>query len=511
MTLPHNGYRLPNGPTSYPHPVPLASPHGGVTRGSGRPPQAFGQPQDHAASDELDPRAVREIRESVAARLERVAAGETHLDTPLSAEEQQTRMRAYVAEDVASWVQRRATAGQAPLSVEAERRLTRAVVAALSGLGALEELLEREDVENIHVHGCDRVLLELADGSIEPWPHPVADTDAELVEMLAAMFARQGQTSREFNAGRPLGNLRIGAGGPLGARVAAVMEVSDRPRVAIRRHRLVDVTLDDLVANGTLDPVIASFLRAAVRAGCNVIVSGGPAAGKTTLLRALCTEIPNYEHVVTVEEEYELGLHIGARPLVTPLEARPANSEGIGEITLDDLLKQTLRHSPSRVIVGEVRAGEVTAMLRALGNGATGGMCTLHATNASAVFDRIGALGQLAIPPLAIEAAHQWTASAIDLVVHVARTDHTHLGAHRRQRFVSEVVEVGPVGDSGRPDTTRIFAPRPADGRAVPAYAPSRDLLERLERHGFDRAQLDIAGAGAGAGNITGFPEGGRR
>ncbi|MYW91661.1 CpaF family protein [Amycolatopsis rubida] len=495
MTLPHNGYRLPNDPADYPVPVQPAR----------------GLPTNPTLAGRLDSHAVRAIRESVAARLERVAAGETHLDVPLSTEEQQARLRAYAAHEVAAWVVRRAADGQVPLSVEDERRLTRAVVAALSGLGALEELLEREDVENIHVHGCDRVLLELADGSIEQWPYPVADTDADLAEMLAAMFARQGQTGREFNAGRPLGNLRIGAGGPLGARVAAVIEVSDRPRVAIRRHRLVDVALDGLVANGTLDIPVASFLRAAVRAGCNVIVSGGPAAGKTTLLRALCAEIPDDEHVVTVEEEYELGLHIGSRLLVTPLEARPANSEGIGEITLDDLLKQTLRHSPSRVIVGEVRAGEVTAMLRALGNGATGGMCTLHATSASAVFDRIGALGQLADPPLAIEAAHQWTASAIDLVVHIARTDQAHLGTHRRQRYVSEIIEVGPVGDSGRPDTTRIFAPRPADGRAVPEYAPSLDLLERLERHGFDRVHLDAAGAQAGTGNVTGFPAGGRR
>ncbi len=508
MTLPHNGHRLA-GPTTYPRPTNMAPPPVRAAGAGPVVPPALAVRQDGAAGGLLDPQSVRAIRESVAARLERVAAGETHLDVPLSAEEQQARMRAYVTEEVTAWVQRRAAAGQAPLPVEDEQRLVRAVVAALSGLGALEELLERDEVENIHVHGCNNVMLELADGSVERWPHPVADTDAELIEMLAAMFARQGQTSREFNAGRPLGNLRIPAGGPLGARVAAVIEVSDRPRVAIRRHRLVDVGLDDLVTNGTLDPLLASFLRSAVLAGCNIIVDGGPAAGKTTLLRALCSEIPASEHVVTVEEEYELGLHIGPRPLVTPLEARPANSEGVGEITLDDLLKQTLRHSPSRVIVGEVRGGEVTAMLRALGNGATGGMCTLHATSASAVFDRIGALGQLADPPLAIEAAHQWTASAIDLVVHVARTDHDHPGGRRRERFVAEVIEVGPVGDSGRPDITRIFGPRAEDGRAVPAYAPSRDLLERLERHGFDRTGLDTTGSGTW--HTAGFPDGGMR
>ncbi|ASR36609.1 secretion system protein E [Prauserella marina] len=430
-------------------------------------------------------RDVREIRETVAARLERAAADDSAGGIPFTMAEQQARMRAYVADEVAAWVHHRAVSGHEPLPVEDEQRLVRAVAAALSGLGALEELLRRDDVENIHVHGCDTVLLELANGTLERWPHAIADTDQELIDMIAAMFARHGQTSREFNAGRPLGNLRIAAGGPLGARVAAVMEISDRPRLAIRRHRLVNVGLDDLVANDTLDPLLAAFLRSAVRAGCNIIVCGGPAAGKTTLLRALCGEIPASEHVVTVEEEYELGLHIGPRLLVTPLEARPANSEGIGEISMDDLLKQTLRHSPSRVIVGEVRGGEVTAMLRALGNGAAGGMCTVHATTASAVFDRIGALGQLATPPLPIEAAHQWAASAIDLVVHIARSDHQLDGRRRRSRFVSEVLEVGPVGDSGRPDTTRLFAPRQGDGRAVPAYPPSNDLFQRLQPHGF--------------------------
>ncbi|WP_275293514.1 ATPase, T2SS/T4P/T4SS family [Amycolatopsis sp. La24] len=483
MTLPANGYSTAGGIADY------RLPSGGEVPLHAISPAAVPAPPNTVAAEEVPPKIVRELRESVAARLER---DEAHRQKTLSQSEQLARMRAYTAEEVSEWVRQRAHAGQPPLTVEAERRLFRSVVAALSGLGTLEELLCREDVENIHVHGCDRVLLELADGTIEPWPHSVADTDAELVEMLAAMFARQGQTSREFNAGQPLGNLRIGAGGPLGARVAAVMEVSDRPRVAIRRHRLVDVRLDNLVANGTLTPLLAAFLRAAVRAGCNLIVSGGPAAGKTTLLRALCTEIPDSEHVVTVEEEYELGLHLGPRLLVTPLEARPPNAEGIGEVTLDDLLKQTLRHSPSRVIVGEVRGGEVTAMLRALGNGAAGGMCTLHAISALAVFDRIGALGQLASPPLAIDAAHQWTASAIDLIVHVTREDHRRTAG--RMRFVSEVIEVGPVGDAGRPDVTRVFVPAPEDGHAVPEYVPSPALLDRLERHGFDSRQFSAAG-----------------
>ncbi|WP_345363041.1 ATPase, T2SS/T4P/T4SS family, partial [Saccharopolyspora cebuensis] len=170
-------------------------------------------------------------------------------------------------------------------------------------------------------------------------------------------------------------------------------------------------------------------------------------------------------------------------PLVTAWEARTAGAEGTGAITLDDLLKQALRHSPSRVIVGEVRAGEITALLRALGNGAAGGMGTLHATTARAVPDRIAALGQLASPPLPITAAHRWTASALDLVVHVTRLDRPHC----RHRTISEIVEVGPVGDAEGPDLTPLFTLPPDADHAVPVGPPSPALLDRLTRAGLDR------------------------
>jgi pilus assembly protein CpaF len=463
--------------------------HTGLTR---RPvPAPAGRGSGAMASAAVDWETVAQLRARVATRLE---AERARLGGQLSDADEHALALSLVAAEIEAWTLTRAGTGLPSLGEDAERALGAAVTAALFGLGRLQPLLEREDVENIHIHGADRVVLDLADGRREIGP-PIADTDAELVELLTGWASRAGQTGREFSPAHPVLNLRLPAGGPLGARLAAVMEVTARPTVAIRRHRLTRVTLADLTRLGTVSPLLEAFLAAAVRAGCNIVVSGAPAVGKTTLLRALAAEIPAHEHLVTVEEEYELGLHLlaggagGGGRLVTAMECRQANAEGVGAIGLHALLTQALRHSPSRVIVGEVRGGEVTALLAALSNGAAGGMCTLHATSAVGVLSRIAQLGQLSVPPLAPEAAWRFTAEAVDLVVHLNRD--------AAGRFVAEVVEVGLVGDGGRPDTTTVFAPGP-DGRAVAAHSPSGRLWQRLAAAGFSpgwQPQATVDGA----------------
>lgn len=495
----------------------------------------------------MDWELVAKLRTEVAARLETErarSAGENSAGPAglagLSEADERALAASLVAAQVEQWAVSQVMAGSAPPDRDTERALAAAVTAALFGLGRLEGLLARPDVENVHIHGADRVVLELADGRMET-AEPVAASDGELIDLLTGWAARAGQTGREFSPAHPLLNLRLPAGGPLGSRLAAVMEVTGRPTVAIRRHRLASVTLDDLLSLGTVTSALHGFLRAAVRAGLNIVVSGAPAAGKTTLLRALAAEIPAHEHVVTVEEEYELGLHVtdastpdphpaGRRPsdargprlnggsagrLVTAMEARQANAEGVGAIGLHTLLAQALRHSPARVLVGEVRGGEVTALLAALSNGAAGGMCSLHARSAQAVLTRIAQLAQLSDPPLPAEAAWRFTADAVDLIVHVDRDTGRGVGppgqtgvgtavlpASRGGRFVSAVVEVGPVGDGGMPDTTTVFAPDETGehgpvGRAVPAYTPSVRLRNRLARAGFPIHQPDPAASGA--------------
>jgi Flp pilus assembly CpaF family ATPase len=264
------------------------------------------------------------------------------------------------------------------------------------------------------------------------------------------------------------------------------------------------VTLADLTDLDTLTPDLRDVLVAAVRAGCNIVVSGAPAAGKTTLLRALAAEIPAGEHIVTVEEEYELGLHItGPQRLVTAMETRQPNAEGVGGIGLHTLLTQALRHSPSRVLVGEVRGGEVTALLAALSNGAAGGMCTLHARSAAAVATRVAQLAQLSDPPLDTGAAWRFLADAVDLIVHVGR-DPADAGG---RRYVTQVLEVGAVGDGGTPDTTALFAPD-ADGRATAAHTPSTGLRRRLTRAGYEPPPPSGFSLGDGRG-ATGRPTSG--
>jgi pilus assembly protein CpaF len=417
---------------------------------------------------------VAELRARVAQLLDGYSA---RPDTPeLNADDQRVLAVSLAAGELERWAREQVAAGLPVPDQAAEAATIAAVAAALFGMGRLQPLLERADVENVFIHGADRVVLELAGGRLESVA-PVADSDAELVDMLAGWAARAGQTGREFSAAHPVLNLRLPAGGPLGSRLAAVMEVTGRPAIAIRRHRLARVTLGDLGQLGTVPAELEAFLRAAVRAGCNIVVSGAPSAGKTTLLRALAAEIARHEHVITVEEEYELGIHLtDPDRLVTAMETRAANAEGVGAIGLDALLVQALRHCPSRVIVGEVRGGEVTALLGALSNGAAGGMCTIHARSAPGVLTRISYLAGLADPPLQPDAAARFIADAVDLIVHLDRDG--------PRRYVAGVVEVGPVGDGGVPDVTTLFGER--DGGAVaPVHSPSPGLRRRLIRAGF--------------------------
>ena len=340
--------------------------------------------------------------------------------------------------------------------------MSAAVFASLFGLGRLQPYVDDPAVENIDVHGCEPVWLSYADGT-RVRGAPVADSDAELVEMVAAFAAYAGASTREFSTAKPLLDLRL----PDGARLSAWMSVSARPGLTIRRHRLADVELADLVPLGTLDAGLVAVLSAAVRARKNIVVTGGVNAGKTTLVRALAGAFDPAEKLVVAEKDYELALD--ALPhrhhQVVSLQARDANAEGAGRVSLADLVTHALRMNPSRIIVGEVRGEELLPMLTAMGSGNDGSLCTLHANSAHAAFNRMAAIGLAGSARLPVEATHLLAADAVDLVVHLALDDTP--GAGRRRRYVTQVLEVTGVGENGRVACNEIYRPGP-DGRAVP-------------------------------------------
>jgi Flp pilus assembly CpaF family ATPase len=388
-----------------------------------------------------------------------------------------------IGDAVRTWTQRQVRLG-APMPAPAELELlAQAVYDQRYGLGPLASYLRDPEVENVDINGCDRVWVTYSTGE-RVAAAPIAPTDAALAAMIRTWATRGGQTARDFSAASPLVNVAITGG----ARMTATMAVTPRPCLSLRRHGQLDVSLPGLVKLGTLDQVTASVLAAAVKSRCNIIVTGGVNVGKTTLLRALASEIPPGERIATLESEYELYLHDRERhPDVIAFEAREANSEGAGSISLHDLIAHALRHNPQRIIVGEVRRSEIMPMLEAMNSGQEGSMCTMHANSPTEAFDRILILGLRGGLALAERAIHILVGMAVDLIVHIRK----RYDGQRTVRFVSEILEVMPPGDTERPAVNRLFLPTGPGGRALAAHTPSAPMLARLQAAGLNTQLLD--------------------
>jgi Flp pilus assembly CpaF family ATPase len=450
---------------SHPPPGPAPAPGSGPASGLGAP----GPHGTQGLGTALLRRAVTDILALIAGRLDDGARPEEVL--PL------------IREAVRAWAERQARAGTLIPSPADRDALAQAIYDQRYGLGPLAGYLRDPHVENVDVNGCDQVWITYSTGERVLGP-PVAASDEALTAMIRNWAVRGGQTARDFSAAAPLVSVALADG----TRMTATMSVTPRPCVSLRRHGQRDVTMARLIQLGTIDATVASFLAAAVRGRCNVIVTGGVNAGKTTLLRALASEIAPGERVATLESEYELFLHGREQhPDVIAFEAREANSEGAGGISLHDLIAHALRHNPQRILVGEVRRSEIMPMLEAMNSGQEGSMCTLHANSPGEVFDRILILGLRGGLALGERAIHILVGMAIDLVVHVRKR---HDG-QRTVRYVSEILEVMPPGDTERPAVNRLFLPEGPGGRAMAAHTPSPTLLARLVPAGFDPGLLD--------------------
>lgn len=451
------------------------------------PPRLQASPAavDHPATapTDVDHAAVRALRKKVSDRMAQRLRDQANVTV---------EYRRAVGEDIAATLVREHVdtlreAGT-PISRRQEQALLDAVAADLFGFGPLQQLLDDPGVVNVHVLGCDQVRIERVDGSVSHGA-PLADSDEALVQMVQNVAMRATATERAMSVTRPWVDLQL----PDGSRLTAMFQVSHRPVVTIRRHTLLDVTLEELRDRyGVLDDLLCEFLTAAMRAGLNIMVAGIAYTGKTTLVRALARLVPAGEPFVTLEESRELGLHARSdHPWAFSLEAREGHGQrGLdgrpaGEVTIADLIPLTLRMSVQRIIVGEVRSREVVPMLQAMTT-SRGSLCTIHARHPRAVLDRIIELALSYGREMTADLARRMAAGALDLIVYLNAEDERAIGG-RLHRYLSEVVEIG--GMSGdRVVTTTIFGPGP-DGRAVPKHLPER-LLDPLVRAGYDPRAL---------------------
>lgn len=343
------------------------------------------------------------------------------------------------------------------------------------GFGPIHELIVDPAVEEIMVNGPDRVYVE-RHGKIQPASVRFRDRD-HLLNLIQRIVWRLG---RRIDESSPLVDARL----PDGSRVhAAIPPVALKgPYLTIRKFAASAMTLDAMVNRRSLNGEMADFLRRAVEARLNIIVSGGTSSGKTTFLNVLASLTGPQERIITIEDaaELQMGLHEN----VCSFESRPPNIEGRGAITIRDLIRNALRMRPDRLIVGEVRGAEALDMLQAMNTGHEGSFTTVHANSAQDLFSRLETMVCMGATELPIPAIRDIIASAVHLVVQVARQPDG-------SRQVVEIAEVCGVGEDGRvavnPIWTWDVVGYGVDGTVEKAFrwhgVPIR-TRERFESHG---------------------------
>jgi len=303
--------------------------------------------------------------------------------------------------------------------------LRSAVLDELLGFGVLQDLLDDSSVSEIMVNGLRGIWVE-SNGVL----HRTTRSFSSLEQLLRVIDRMVHSAGRRVDQASPMVDARL----PDGSRLNVILPPLsvDGPSVTIRKFTSAGLTMDDLVRQGSLDSEAADFLESAVRNRMNVLVSGGTGTGKTTMLNVLSSFIGRDERVVTVEDAVELTLDL---PNLVRLEARPANTEGSGEVTIRDLVRNSLRMRPNRIVVGEVRGWETIDMLQAMNTGHEGSLSTVHANTPRDALRRLETMTLLGGVDLPLRAIREQIASSIDLIVHLARDA-------RGRRFVSEIAEV---------------------------------------------------------------------
>ncbi|MGW9117966.1 CpaF family protein [Streptomyces sp. NPDC055663] len=354
------------------------------------------------------------------------------------------------------------------LSTVERTQLIRRVVDEALGLGILEPLLEDASITEIMVNGPDQIFVERS-GKVEKLPMRFSSHE-QLMQTIERIVSTVNRRVDEQN---PMVDARL----PSGERVNVIIPPLSLTGATLTIRRFPRAfTLQEMINVGSLDDQMLILLAGLVQAKLNIIVSGATGTGKTTLLNALSGLIPDRERIVTIEDSAELQLQ---QSHVIRLESRPANVEGKGQITIRDLVRNSLRMRPDRIVVGEVRGGESLDMLQAMSTGHDGSLATVHANNAEDALMRLQTLASMSEIKIPFEALHDQINSAVDVIVQLTR----HADGSRK------ITEIAVLDSHGR-DPYRIVTvakfdaqPMDADGRINGEfnYLPlPRKIAERL-------------------------------
>jgi pilus assembly protein CpaF len=363
---------------------------------------------------------------------------------------------------------------RAALTSVERTRLMQDVSDDVLGYGPIERFLKDPTVTEVMVNGPENVWVERS-GRLEPTKVAFAD-ETHLRRIIDKIVSQVG---RRVDEATPMVDARL----PDGSRVNVVLPplAIGGPFMTVRKFSTDPYTVDDLITFGTLSSQVARFVDACVRGRLNIVISGGTGTGKTTLLNVLSSFIPDDERIVTVEDAKELQLD---QQHVLPLEARPANIEGKGEVRIRDLVRNALRMRPDRIVVGEVRGSEALDMLQAMNTGHDGSITTVHSNTPRDALSRIETMTLMAGMDLPVRVIREQMSSALDLVIHLARMR----DGSRRVTHISEVCNM--EGDVITLQDLYLFdygMGVDADGRSVGELKSTGirpHFAERLADHG---------------------------
>lgn len=300
------------------------------------------------------------------------------------------------------------------------------VFSSIRGLGLLDSILYDDGITEVMINGCKDIFIEKA-GRVARLEEEFED-DERLSDVIQKIV---GMAGREVNEANPIVDTRL----PDGSRVNVVLPpISLKgPIVTIRKFSKEPMTVEKLIAYGSITQEIADVLEVLVRAKYNIFICGGTGSGKTTFLNAMSNYIPRDERVITIEDSAELQI-TGVENLVS-LETRNANSAGVGAVTIRDLIKSALRMRPERIVVGEVRGAEALDMLQAMNTGHDGSLSTGHANSTHDMLSRLETMVLTGAEGLPLEAVRQQIASAVDIMIHLSRL-------RDKSRKVMEITEI---------------------------------------------------------------------